>query len=237
LFVMSLGMGVPLLLIGLGAGKYMPKPGGWMEHVTRVFGIVMLAIALWMLERIISDTLFMFLSAILLIGTAAYISQFKHLIVKTITAIIFIYGGLIFAGALSGSTNVLDPLEALKGGGTATVQQSDTKWKYIKTVDELEQIVANAKKPVMIDFWASWCVSCKELDNITFKDAQVLKELEKYEIYKVDVTKNTPEDKELMKKFTLFGPPALIFYENGKELTNKRIVGYKTPEEFLKIVK
>jgi len=89
----------------------------------------------------------------------------------------------------------------------------------------------------MIDFWASWCVSCKELDNITFKDERVLNELSKYDVYKVDVTKNTPADKELMKKFTLFGPPALIFYEKGKELTSKRIVGYKTPEEFLKIVK
>ncbi len=238
LFVMSLGMGAPLLLIGLGAGKYMPKPGGWMEQVTRIFGIVMLAIALWMLERIISDTLFMFLSSILLIGTAVYISNFKHLIVRTITAILFIYGALIFAGALSGSTNVLDPLESLKGGGTTTVVSNSHKdWKYIKSVEELEQIVANADKPIMIDFWASWCVSCKELDNITFKDERVLNELSKYDVYKVDVTKNTLQDKELMKKFTLFGPPALIFYENGKEITTKRIVGYKTPDEFLKIVK
>jgi thioredoxin:protein disulfide reductase len=237
LFVMSLGMGVPLLLIGLGAGKYMPKPGGWMEQVTRIFGIVMLAIALWMLERIISDTLFMFLSSILLIGTAVYISTFKHLIVRTITAILFIYGTLIFIGALSGSTNVLDPLESLKGGGAVVASDSHKEWKHIASVTELDKIVSNSDKPIMIDFWASWCVSCKELDNITFKDERVINELSKYTIYKVDVTKNTPADKELMKKFTLFGPPALIFYENGKEITSKKIVGYKTPEEFLKIIR
>ncbi len=237
LFVMSLGMGVPLLLIGLGAGKYMPKPGGWMENVTRIFGIVMLAIALWMLERIISDTLFMFLCAVLLIGTAVYLERFKHLIVKTITAIIFIYGVIVFIGAISGSKNILDPLESLKGGSGASIQKEHLNWQYVRSLDELEKIVSSSKQPVMIDFWASWCVSCKEFDNITFKDQRVLDELSKYKLLKVDVTKNTAADKELMKRFNLFGPPAMIFFENGKELNSKRIVGYKTPEEFLKIVK
>ncbi len=236
LFVMSLGMGIPLLLIGLGAGKYMPKPGGWMENVTRIFGIVMLAIALWMLERIISDTLFMFLSAFLLIGTAVYLQTFKHLIAKTITAVIFIYGAVVFTGALSGSTNVLDPLEVFKGNGTVEVKKDHFNWQYVKSLDELEKIVSSSDKPVMVDFWASWCVSCKELDNITFKDKRVIDKLSGYKLLKVDVTKNTAADKELMKRFKLFGPPALIFFEKGKELNSKRIVGYKTPEEFLKIV-
>ncbi len=237
LFVMSLGMGVPLLLIGLGAGKYMPKPGGWMENVTRIFGIVMLAIALWMLERIISDTLFMFLCAVLLIGTAVYLERFKHLIVKTITAIIFIYGVIIFIGAISGSKNILDPLESLKGGSGAMIQKEHLNWQYVRSLDELEKIVSSSKQPVMIDFWASWCVSCKEFDNITFKDQRVLDELSKYKLLKVDVTKNTAADKELMKRFNLFGPPAMIFFENSKELEQKKIVGYKSPEEFLKIIR
>eukprot|EP01156_Anaeramoeba_ignava_P020314 Anaeramoba_ignava/c14927_g1_i1.p1 GENE.c14927_g1_i1~~c14927_g1_i1.p1 ORF type:complete len:586 (-),score=-38.41 c14927_g1_i1:173-1930(-) len=237
LFVMSLGMGIPLLLIGLGAGKYMPKPGGWMENVTRIFGIVMLAIALWMLERIISDTLFMFLCAVLLIGTAVYLERFKHLIVKTITAIIFIYGTIVFVGALSGSKNILDPLESLKGGSDASIQKEHLNWQYVRSLDELEKIVSSSKQPVMIDFWASWCVSCKEFDNITFKDQRVLAELSKYKLLKVDVTKNTTADKELMKRFNLFGPPAMIFFEKGHELEQKKIVGYKSPEEFLKIIR
>ncbi len=237
LFVMSLGMGLPLLLVGLGAGKYMPKPGGWMESVSRIFGIVMLGIALWMLERVISDTVFMFASAILLIGSGLYLRMFNHIIAKTITTLILIYGVIVFVGAVSGATNVLNPLENFKGGGSTTVTQSHSEWEHIKSVAELEKVVANSSKPIMIDFWASWCTSCKELDNITFKDTRVIEELANYTIYKVDVTKNTADDKALMKKFNIFGPPALIFFENGQEVVTKRIVGYKPPEEFLKIVK
>jgi len=235
LFVMSLGMGVPLLAIGVGAGKYMPKPGGWMETVTKIFGIVMLAIALWMIERIISGTVFMFLSAFLLLGMALYLQVFKHIIVRLITTIIFIYGGIVFTGAVSGSTNVLDPLENFKGG-SSVIEKKKMDWLYVKTVAELEDVVKKSSKPIMVDFWATWCVSCKEFDNITFKDKTVLKELSHYQLVKIDVTKNTDDDKALMKKFNLFGPPAMIFYKDGKELLKKRIIGFKNANDFLEIV-
>ena len=236
LFVMSLGMGIPLLAIGLGAGKYMPKPGGWMETVTKLFGIIMLAIALWMLERIISGTLFIYLSAFLLIGTALYLKVFEHILVKLLTTIIFLYGVLLFTGAVSGSTNVLDPLENFKGG-SAVIKKDKMDWLYVKSVQELDDVVSKSTKPIMIDFWATWCVSCKEFDNITFKDKEVLDALSKYQLVKVDVTKNTQDDKDLMKKFNLFGPPAMIFYENGKELQEKRIIGFKNPDEFMQNLK
>ena len=232
LFVMSLGMGLPLLAIGVGAGKYMPKPGGWMETVTKVFGIIMLAIALWMLERIIPSIAFMFLSSFLLLGAAIYLKVFENIIVKLITTIIFLYGVILFTGAVSGSTNVLDPLENFKGG-SVSVQNEKLDWLYIKNIKELEDVVSKSTKPVMVDFWATWCVSCKELDNITFKDKIVKEELSKYQLVKVDVTKNTEDDQALMKKFNLFGPPALIFYKDGKEELNKRIIGYKGPKEFM----
>ena len=232
LFVMSIGMGLPLLAIGVGAGKYMPKPGGWMETVTKIFGIVMLAIALWMLERIIPSVAFMFLSSFLLIGTGLYLQVFTHIIVRLITTIILIYGVIVFTGAASGSTNVLDPLENFKGG-TGIVKKEKLDWLYVKNVSQLEDVVSKSSKPVMLDFWATWCVSCKELDNITFKDSTVKAELSKYQLVKVDVTKNTEDDKALMKKFNLFGPPALIFYKDGKEELNKRIIGYKNPQEFM----
>ena len=235
LFVMSLGMGLPLLAIGVGAGKYMPKPGGWMSIVSKIFGIVMLAIALWMLERIIPASIFMLGAALILIGTALYLQEFKNIIVKLITTILFIYGITVFIGFIAGSTNVIDPLESFKGGSVIKKDQT-SHYNYIKTVDQLEKFVKNSKKPVMVDFWASWCVSCKELDNITFKDPQVLEKLSNYNLVKIDVTKNTKDDKELMKKFNLFGPPALIFYKDGKEENSKRIVGYKTPQEFLEII-
>lgn len=235
LFVMSIGMGLPLLAIGIGAGKYMPKPGGWMETVTKIFGIVMLAIALWMLERIIPSLSFMFLSSFLLLGAAIYLRVFENIIVKLITTIVFIYGVLVFTGAVSGSTNVLDPLENFKGGSTF-VKKDKLDWLYVKNIKQLEDVVKKSSKPIMVDFWAVWCVSCKELENITFKDASVKAELSKYQLVKVDVTKNTQDDKALMKKFNLFGPPALIFYKDGKEELNKRIIGYKNPKEFMEIV-
>ncbi|PIF04044.1 MAG: thiol:disulfide interchange protein [Arcobacter sp.] len=232
LFVMSLGMGLPLLAIGVGAGKYMPKPGGWMETVTKIFGIVMLAIALWMLERIIPSIVFMFLSSSLLLGTALYLKVFDNIIIKLITTIIFIYGVIVFVGAVSGSTNILDPLENFKGGSTVAKKEK-IDWLYVESISELDEVVKTSKKPILVDFWASWCVSCKELDNITFKNEEVKKELSKYLLVKVDVTKNRQEDQALMKKFNLFGPPALIFYKDGKEERNKRIIGYKNPQEFL----
>ncbi len=236
LFIMSLGMGLPLLAIGLGAGKYMPKPGGWMTIITKIFGIVMLAIALWMLERIIPSILFMYLSSFLLIGTAIYLKVFKNIIVKLITVIIFIYGVMIFTGAVSSSSNILDPLENFKGGVTS-IKKDNLDWLYIKNVNELEDIVKKSSKAIMLDFWAVWCVSCKELDNITFKDERVLSVLSKYQLVKIDVTKNSEEDKVLMKKFNLFGPPALIFYKDGKEELHKRIIGYKNADEFMENIK
>jgi thiol:disulfide interchange protein DsbD len=232
LFVMSLGMGLPLLAIGVGAGKYMPKPGGWMETVTKIFGIVMLAIALWMLERIIPPIAFMLLSSFLLLGAAIHLRVFDNIIVKLITTIIFIYGVIVFTGAVSGSTNILDPLENFKGG-SEFVKKDKLDWMYVTNIKQLEDVVSKSSKPIMVDFWAVWCVSCKELENITFKDDAVKNELSKYQLVKIDITKNTQEDKELMKKFNLFGPPALIFYKDGKEELNKRIIGYKNPKEFM----
>lgn len=238
LFVMSLGMGAPLILIGVGAGKYMPKPGGWMEVVTKIFGIVMLAIALWMLDRIISPTLFIFLSSFLLIGTAIYLRVFEHIIVKLITTLIFLYGVMVFTGAISGATNILDPFEKFKAGmSNSHVKTEKMDFIYVRNLKELDDVVQKSTKPIMIDFWATWCVSCKEFDNITFKDQRVLDELKNYQLVKVDVTNNTQDDKALMKKFNLFGPPAMIFYENQKELQHKRIIGFKNADEFLENLK
>lgn len=236
LFVMSLGLGLPLLAIGVGAGKYMPKPGGWMTTVTKIFGIVMLAIALWMLERIIPSIVFMFLSSFLLLGTAIYLKIYENIIVKLITTIIFIYGIIVFTGAVSGSTNVLDPLENFKGG-SEFVKKDKLEWMHVTNIEQLNDVVKKSSKPIMVDFWAVWCVSCKELENITFKDKFVIEELSKYQLVKIDVTKNSEEDKALMKKFNLFGPPALLFYKDGKEELNKRIIGYKSPKEFMKNIK
>ncbi|MEA3384227.1 MAG: protein-disulfide reductase DsbD [Campylobacterota bacterium] len=220
LFVMSIGMGLPLLAIGIGAGKYMPKPGGWMTTVSKVFGVVMLAIAIWMLERIIPFMATVALFAILGMGSSFYLLKKGNKV------------GRMFAGFLMIATTLLMMYTL-----NSSKQEDKLKFQYVTTVAELEKVVAHSNKPVMVDFWATWCVSCKELDNITFTDTTVKNELSKYLLIKIDVTKNSDDDKQLMKKYNLFGPPALIFYKDGVEEKNKRIIGYKNPKEFLSIVK
>ncbi|MBD3840496.1 MAG: protein-disulfide reductase DsbD [Campylobacterales bacterium] len=219
LFVMSIGMGLPLLLIGLGAGKYMPRPGGWMTTVSKTFGVVMLGIAIWMLDRVVPFVVTLALTVALLMGSAFYLIKNGNRFGKFVAAVLMIASTAFVMYSVKNS------------------DEQKLHYTYVKNKFELEKIVAHSSKPVMVDFWATWCVSCKELDNITFKDPKVLKLLEGYTLVKVDVTNNTQDDKELMKMFDLFGPPALIFYENGVENKQKRIIGYKNPQEFLEIVK
>lgn len=245
LFVMSIGMGVPLLLIGLGAGKFMPRPGGWMENVTRVFGVIMLALAIWMLERVINPSVTMMLWSLLFIGSSVYLGLFDGIkescrgfrkLKKVFEIMLLLLGVSMFVGSLSGATNPLNPYEKFTVSGVAS--SSDIlEFQEIKTLSELEEIVKNSQKPLMIKFTASWCTSCKELENITFKDSSVISVLGQYDLYKVDISDDTKDDKELLKHFGLFGPPALIFFENGSEQSSKRVVGYKPPKEFLQIIK
>ncbi|NLM99556.1 MAG: thioredoxin fold domain-containing protein, partial [Campylobacteraceae bacterium] len=135
------------------------------------------------------------------------------------------------AGGVAKGENPLNPLEpfSLKG---ELVQKDSLGFEYISSVKELEDRVKKSKKPVMVDFYASWCVSCKELENITFKDEIVSRKLNEMELLKVDVTKNSSDDKELLKKFNLFGPPGLIFYKGGEELKELQIVGFIKAKEF-----
>ena len=237
LFVMSLGMGVPLLLIGLGAGKFMPKPGGWMESITRIFGIVMLGVAIWLLDRVLDATIIIYLWALLLLGSAIYLKIYQHILTQLITVVIFILGVVLFVGAISGATNPLNPLE--KFTSSKAVQSLDEKLVFtkIKNIQELELAIKNSDKPVMLDFWASWCVACKEFEEITFKDEEVIKKLQGFTLLKADVTANNDDDKALQKMFGIVGPPGIIFWDKDKkEITSSKIVGYKNPKEFLEIL-
>ena len=237
LFVMSLGMGVPLLLIGLGAGRFMPKPGGWMEGITRIFGIIMIAVAIWLLDRVLDASVIMYLWALLFLGSAIYLRIYTHIISQLITVVVFILGVVLFVGAISGSTNPLKPLE--KFTSSTLVQDVGEKvvFKKIKNIEELKQAIAQSDKPVMLDFWASWCVACKEFEEITFKDTQVINKLQNFTLLKADVTANNTEDKALQKMFSIVGPPGIIFWDKDKnEVKSSKIVGYKNPKEFLDIV-
>lgn len=237
LFVMSLGMGVPLLLIGLGAGKFIPKPGGWMESVTKIFGIVMLGVAIWLLDRVLDATIIIYLWALLLLGSAIYLKIYQHILTQLITVVIFILGIVLFVGAISGATNPLNPLEKFTSSKMTQVSDEKLIFKKIKNIQELEVAIKNSNKPVMLDFWASWCISCKELEEITFQDEQVINKLQEFTLLKADVTENNDEDKALQKKFGVVGPPALIFWDKDKnEIQALRIIGYKNPKDFLEIV-
>ena len=237
LFVLSLGMGMPLLIIGIGAGKFMPKPGGWMENITRFFGIVMFGVAIWLLGRVLNPTLVVSLWALLLVGTAIYLRTYTSMMTQTLSSTLFVIAVFLIIGAISGATNPLKPFEkiTLLNG----FKKSDEKLEFIKVknVNELKEVMKNSKKPVMIDFWASWCVACKELEETTFEDNEVIKKLQNFTLIKIDVTQNNDDDKALQKMFEVIGPPTLIFWDIRKqEIPNLKIVGYKNPKEFLEII-
>ncbi len=251
LFIMSIGMGVPLLLVGIGAGKFMPKPGGWMQNVSKIFGVVMLGVAIYLISRIIPDMYTMILWAILLIGSAVYLGAlepFKEsasgiLKMSKVVGIVFlIYGIMLFVGAFMGNTNPLNPLENIKKSVflSNTLQNNKTvsfknNFKIVKNQKELDSIINSSAKPIMVDFSAKWCASCKELDEKTFKEPKVTALLANFTLVRVDVTENSDEEKAMMKKYKVFGPPVIIFFDKNHNILNdKKIVGYINPDNFSK---
>ena len=246
LFSMGMGMGAPLILVGMSAGHWLPKAGHWMESVKTIFGIMLLAVAIWMLERIIPAQATMLLWASLLIISAVYMGVLDNLssasgwskFWKGLGVIFFIYGILLIIGAASGNTNPLQPLlshSLPQMQQTQTVQNSQ-EFKPIKGIKGLEGELAAAKaenKPVMLDFTAKWCASCKEMDAFTFADAGVQALLRDFIILRADVTANDEQDKALNKRFQIFGPPMVLFFDSkGQEQQNKRVVGFMPAEEF-----
>jgi thiol:disulfide interchange protein DsbD len=248
LFLLGLGMGAPLLLIGAGGGKFMPKPGGWMTRVSYVFGVVMLGIAVSFLSRILPDNITLLLWALLFIGSGIYagaMEPFKEgvsgisKLIKVFAVVLLGYGLILLVGAFSGGSSVLDPLKKLYSSHSVVgAVSSHPVFTKVKNKEELESAVAASNKPVLIDFSAAWCVACKELEEITFADPQVQALMQKFTLLQVDVTENSADDKALQKDFGVVGPPAIIFYDkNHNELKNHKMIGYKPPKEFITILK
>ncbi len=241
LFTMSIGMGIPLIAIGVSAGKFMPKPGVWMTMVLAIFGIMMLGVAIWMLERVVEPYVTMLLYAMLGIGSALYFAPFDkegHIFKRSVAMILFIYSVLLFIGAMGGSTSMSKPLEFLKPQVVTSVNiqevqhQEFTKVTSIKELDAL--LEANRGKKILLDFYADWCTSCKEMEEITFANTDVKHKMDQFVLIQADVTQNTKEQKDLSKKYGVFGPPAIIFFdEDGSVMKSKSLVGFIEPKEFL----
>jgi thiol:disulfide interchange protein DsbD len=243
LFVMSMGMGMPLLLVGLGAGKFMPKPGGWMTRVSQVFGVMMLALAIFMLSRILPAGFTMTLWALLFMGTAIYMDVFGHKVGEGATRLFrllaltfLLYGIALFIGAISGSTSVIRPFERFTANEAVTKSIVENKMGHLGySVARLMKEVEASDKPVVVDFGKDSCTACTELEEITFPHALVQAQLKNFTFIKVDLTANNDDDKALLKEFELFGTPNIIFFDkDNKYLPEKSLTGFVGPQDFSK---
>jgi len=241
LFSMSIGMGLPLIAVGVSAGRFMPKPGAWMTMVSAVFGAMMLGVAIWMLERVVDTYVTMLLYSMLGIGSALYLGAFDkeaHIFRKSIAMIMFIYSTALFIGAMGGSTSMIKPLSFLQTTSSTTVKESSlhVEFEVISSIDELDAVLAKNKgKKVLLDWSAGWCAVCKELDKVTFSDEAVKVKMNEFVLVQADLTANTKAQKALSKKYGVFGPPVIMFFdEESNVLKSKTIVGFIEPEPFLK---
>ena len=246
LFALSMGMGIPLLIIGTSAGSLLPKAGTWMNNIKAIFGVLMLALAIWMLERIIPGWVSLFLWGALLIVTAVYLGALNTLNIdsngwdklwKGSGLILLIYGSLLMIGAASGSHSVWQPLHGITASNSianAQASSSHVIFTKINNLAELEQQLAQSSKPVMLDLYADWCVECKRMEATTFQDPSVVKALNNILTVQIDLSKNTQQHKDFLKHFGLFGPPTMLFFDSqGKEHQQHRLIGMIDPAQFI----
>ena len=246
LFALAWGMGVPLLVVGASAGALLPKAGAWMDGVKRLFGMLLLGTAWWMLIPVLPTWVQMLGWAFLAMVGAVMLRAFEALppgATRT-TARMFGKGlGLLLAlaalawlvGALSGGRDVLQPLGhlAARAGSGATVAADDTHFQRVRTVAELDAVLARSDRPVMLDFYADWCVSCREMERFTFTDPAVAAKMSGMLLLQADVTANNADDRALLKRFRLFGPPGIMFFApGGRELADARVIGFQDARRF-----
>lgn len=248
LFALGLGMGAPLLLIGTSAGRLVPRAGAWMNVTKHIFGIIMLGMAIYMISRFLPATITMVLYGILIVMSGIYLGATDTLtrdssgwqrFGKGLGVVASVYGLALLIGALSGSTSYSAPLRNMLGSSAPSgAQEAEHGLAFtpIKGLDGLQMAVDQARaegRPVMLDFYADWCISCKEMEAFTFTDESVQAKLRNTLLIQADVTANDAADQALLKAFDLFGPPGIIFYDsNGREIPAARIVGFMPADEF-----
>ncbi len=247
LFAMSLGMGAPLLLVGAAQGKFLPKAGPWMVAVRNSFGFMMLGLAIWMLSRILPGNVTMLLWALLVFMAGVFMGGLTTLtsespssqkLGKGFGVLAIVYGIILLLGGLAGGSNPFQPLASINvGAGSATaVAEHELPFRRVKTVDDLDRELAAASaagKTAFLDFYADWCVSCKEMEAYTFTDEEVQAELANTVWLQADVTANDEADQALLQRFGVFGPPTIIFFAaDGRQRHGYEVVGYMKAGDF-----
>ncbi|WP_371867619.1 protein-disulfide reductase DsbD [Duganella guangzhouensis] len=248
LFSMAAGMSVPLLLTGLSAGSLLPRAGAWMNSVKKVFGLLLIAVAIWMISPVLPVTASMALWGAFAILCAAFLRTSDALpqsagigaySAKALGVVMLLVGICELVGAASAGSDVLQPLAHLRGSAVASVTQTAAhdgpRFTRIRTVAELDQVLNATTKPVMLDFYADWCVACKEMERMTFSESRVAAAMQDMLLIQVDVTANNPDDRALMKRFQLFGPPGIILFDaRGKEVPQARVIGFMPADSFVR---
>jgi thiol:disulfide interchange protein DsbD len=259
LFAMACGMSLPLLLVGVSAGSLLPHSGAWMESVKRFFGVLLIAVALWMVTPVLPVWLMMAAWGSLMLVSASYLGLLEPLhptarrsahLGKGLALVLAIGGAAQWLGMLSGGRSLLQPLSHLVSSVSTDARGAvladgrtqaspalagEVKFERVKSVAELDALLLTAGKPVMLDFYADWCVSCKEYEQFTFRDPQVQAKLAGAVLVQADVTANDADDRALLKRFQLFGPPGIIFFNpQGQEQMAARVIGYQDAPQFLR---
>ena len=244
LFVMALGMGAPLLAVGVASRSLLPKVGPWMEGVKKAFGVMLLAVALWMLDPVIPALATMLGWAALLVFSAIFLHALDPLppqakgwarFWKGAGVVLLLSGAAMLIGALAGSRDPLQPLAVLRASASTAVTLPT--FDKVSSIAELDARLKATDRPVMLDFYADWCVSCKEMERFTFSDAQVAERMGRMLLLKADVTANSDEHKALLQRFGLFGPPGIIFFDAaGAERKGLRVVGFMKAEPFATVL-
>lgn len=238
LFSMAIGMSIPLLAIGLSAGALLPRAGAWMEGVKRVFGVLLLGMALWIAAPVWPRWLQFLGWALLGLGYGVYLLRSpprrSPVWPRWLVAIACLaFSGIQLTGLLTGAQDPLDPLAAVQGRAS-----SGTHFIRVKSVAELDAALARSGgKPSMLDFYADWCISCKEMEKFTFSDARVKARLAGLQLLQADVTANNADDQALLRRFHLFGPPGIIFFDGtGTPMERARVIGFQDVDRFLKSI-
>lgn len=238
LFAMSMGMGVPLIVIGTSAGKWMPNSGGWMNVVKSFFGVLLIGMAVWFLSRILAEDTILMLWGLLLIATAVMwhqnakdngLSGWVMSMFDAFKVVLLVIGVAQLIGAMAGQSDPLRPLKGVFAGGTGSVLEEKVEFTTIKSLADLNAQIASSDLPVYLDFYADWCIECKRMEKTTFKDAGIIEMSRRMTVLKADVTANDEIDVELMKYFGIVGPPASLFFAaDGEPLVSHNFFGYKS---------